>query len=191
VKSTLTTLSKGAAALDDAYSEALERIEGQRASHFKLAKNVLTWITLAKRPLTTAELCCALAVELGEAELDPENKPDVDDIVSVCAGLVVVDQESAIIRLVHYTTQEYFERISSRLNPDGQLRIAETCLTYLSFSVFESGSCATDEEFEERLRQHELLDYAAKYCGEHTRCVDAKVAYLAYNIPHYVARTTP
>jgi ankyrin repeat protein len=120
-----------------------------------------------------------LAVEPGEAELDPENKPDVDDIVSVCAGLVVVDQESTIIRLVHYTTQEYFERISSRLNPDGQLEIAQTCLTYLSFSVFESGSCATDEEFEERLCQHELLDYAAKHCGEHTLSVEAKVAYSA------------
>jgi ankyrin repeat protein len=179
VKLTLATLSKGEAALDDAYSEALERIEGQRASHFKLAKNVLTWITFAKRPLTTAELCCALAVEPGEAELDPENKPDVYDIVSVCAGLVVVDQESAIIRLVHYTTQEYFERISSRLNPNGQLEIAQTCLTYLSFSVFESGRCATDEEFEERLCQHELLDYAAKHYGEHIRSVDAKVAYLA------------
>jgi ankyrin repeat protein len=103
----------------------------------------------------------------------------VDDIVSVCAGLVVVDQESAIIRLVHYTTQEYFERISSRLNPDGQLEIAKTCLTYLSFSVFESGRCATDEEFENRLCQHELLDYAAKHCGEHIRSVDAKVTYLA------------
>jgi hypothetical protein len=140
---------------------------------------VLTWITFAKRPLTTAELCCALAVEPGEAELDPENKPDVDDIVSVCAGLVVVDQESAIIRLVHYTTQEYFERISSKLNPNAQLEIAETCLTYLSFSVFESGSCATEEELEERLCQHKLLDYAAKHCGEHTRSVEAKVAYLA------------
>jgi hypothetical protein len=38
VKSTLTTLSKGAAALDDAYREALERIEGQRASHSRLAR---------------------------------------------------------------------------------------------------------------------------------------------------------
>ena len=178
VKSTLTTLSKGAAALNDAYSEALERIKGQRTSHSKLAKSVLTWITFAKRPLTTAELCCALAVEPGESELDPENKPDVDDIVSVYAGLVVVDQESAIICLVHYTTQEYFERVSSRLNPDGQLEITETCLTYLPFSVFEGGRCATDEEFEERLSQHELLDYAAKHCGEHTRSVDAKVVHL-------------
>ncbi|CAN9393024.1 unnamed protein product [Alternaria alternata] len=179
VRSTLAKLKKGAAALNSAYGGALQRIEGQLENDRKLAKDVLTWITFAKRPLTTAELCCALAVEPGESELDPENKPDVDDIVSVCAGLVVVDQESAIIRLVHYTTQEYFERVSSRLNPDRQLEIAETCLTYLSFSVFESGSCATDEEFEERLSRHELLDYAAKHGGEHARSVDAKVAYLA------------
>jgi ankyrin repeat protein len=179
VKSTLAKLKKGSAALNSAYSGALQRIEGQLDNDRKLAKDVLSWIIFAKRPLTTAELCCALAVEPGETELDPENKPDVDDIVSVCAGLVVVDQESAIIRLVHYTTQEYFERISSRLSPDRELGIAKTCLTYLSFSVFESGSCATDEEFEERLRRHELLDYAAKHYGEHIRSVDANVAYLA------------
>jgi hypothetical protein len=175
VKSTLTKLRKGEAALNSAYSGALQRIEGQLDNDRKLAKDVLSWITLAKRPLTTAELCCALAVEPGKAELDPENKTDVGDIVSVCAGLVVIDQESAIIRLVHYTTQEYFERISSRLNPDGHLEITETCLTYLSFSVFESGSCTTDKEFEERLRQHEFLDYAARYCGEHARYVEAEV----------------
>jgi hypothetical protein len=45
-----------------------------------------------------------LAVEPEEAEVDPENIPDVEDLVSVCAGLIVVDQESAVIRLVHYTT---------------------------------------------------------------------------------------
>jgi hypothetical protein len=79
---------------------------------------------------------------------------------------------------VHYTTQEYFERIGSRLNADGQLGLAETCLTYLSFSVIEGGSCATGKEFEERLCRHELLDYAAKHCGEHARSVEAKVTYL-------------
>jgi ankyrin repeat protein len=176
VKITLATLSRGAAALNDAYDEALERIEGQQAGHSRIAMRVLAWITFAKRPLTTSELCCALAVEFDEAELDPENKPDVEDLVSVCAGLVVVDQESAIIRLVHYTTQEYFESLSSYFNPATQLLIAKTCLTYLSFSVFESGSCATDEDFEERLHQHELLDYAARYCGEHAKCVEPKVA---------------
>ncbi|KAF2022678.1 ankyrin repeat protein, partial [Setomelanomma holmii] len=163
VKSTLANLKKGAAALNSAYGGALQRIEGQLENDRKLAKAILSWITFAKRPLTTAEICCALAVESDETELDPENKPDVEDLVSVCAGLVVVDQESAVIRLVHYTTQEYFERTSSYFNPAAQLLIAKTCLTYLSFSVFESGSCATDKDFKERLRQHELLEYAATY----------------------------
>ncbi|XTI94186.1 hypothetical protein V2W45_1217397, partial [Cenococcum geophilum] len=179
VKSTLARLSKGSATLDDAYGDALQRIEGQLGDDYKLAKKVLSWITFAKRPLTTAEICCALAVEPEEAELDPENIPDVDDLVSVCAGLVVVDQESAVIRLVHYTTQEYFERIRDTWNPDAQLHIASTCLTYLSFGVFKSGSCSSDKEFKERLRGSKFLDYAAKYWGEHATTVEGKVCELA------------
>ena len=106
VKSSLARLLKGSAALDSAYRDALQRIEGQLGGDYELAKKVLSWVTFAKRPLTTAKICCALAVEPEEAELDRENIPDVEDLVSVCAGLVVVDQESAVIRLVHYTTQE-------------------------------------------------------------------------------------
>lgn len=58
--------------------------------------------TCAKRPLTTLELQHALAVEVGESELDEENFPEIEDMVSVCAGLVTVDEECGIIRLVHY-----------------------------------------------------------------------------------------
>lgn len=88
----------------------MERINGQQAGFQLLAKNVLLWITRAKRPLTTSEIQHALAVEIGEAQIDKDNFPEVEDIVSVCAGLVTVDDESNIIRLVHYKTQEYFER---------------------------------------------------------------------------------
>jgi hypothetical protein len=66
------------------------------------------WITCAKRSLTTAELQHALAVEIGEPKLDEDNLLEIEDMVSMCAGLVTVDEESKIIRLVHYTTQEYF-----------------------------------------------------------------------------------
>ncbi|KAJ4378694.1 hypothetical protein N0V86_005565 [Didymella sp. IMI 355093] len=175
VKTSLAKLTKGAAALDLAYAEALQRIEGQLQNDRELAKRVLSWITFAKRPLTTTELCCALAVEPEEVEIDPDSVPDSEDIVSVCAGLVVVDQESAIIRLVHYTTQEYFERIGDTWVPDSKLRIAETCLTYLCFCAFQSGSCSSDEEYERRLQEHQFLDYAAKHWGDHARAVEADV----------------
>ena len=168
MKSTLSTFKKGSASLDHAYGEALQRVESQPGDDPKLAKKVLSWITYAKRPLTTTEICCALAVDPGDADLDRENVPDIDDLVTVCAGLVVVDPESGIIRLVHYTTQDYLERIGTEWNPDAQLNIARTCLTYLSFDTFKSGGCSSAEDFEERLRQNEFLNYAAKHWGEHT-----------------------
>ena len=154
VKTTLVRLTKGAAALDAAYREALQRIEGQLDNDRELAKRVLSWITFAKRPLTTAEICCGLAVEPDKAEIDPEKVYDSEDSVSVYAGLVDVDYKSGVIRLVHYTTQEYFERTGDAWNPGGQLHITIACLTYLSFTTFQSGSCSTNKEFEERLQQH-------------------------------------
>ena len=100
IQSALTKLPKGSEALKEAYDEAIQRIKGQLPEEFELAKNVLSWITYAQRALTTEELSHALAVEAEESELDEDNIPDVADMVSVCAGLVTVDEESNIIRLV-------------------------------------------------------------------------------------------
>ncbi|OAG12718.1 ankyrin [Paraphaeosphaeria sporulosa] len=179
VKLTLDRLSKGSAALNDAYDDAIQRIDGQLDGDRERAKKVLLWITYARRPLTTTELCCALAVELDEAELDPENMPDIEDLLSVCAGLIVVDQESALVRLVHYTTQEYFERVRDRWNPNAPLQIASTCLTYLSFDLFKTGSCSSDKDFEKRLQESKFLDYAAKHWGEHVAKVESDTCKLA------------
>ncbi|KAF2186775.1 hypothetical protein K469DRAFT_145303 [Zopfia rhizophila CBS 207.26] len=88
VLSTLGHFSKGSKVLDLAYEETIKRIEGQLPEDGALAKMALSWITYAHRPLTTGELCHALAVELGEAQLNPDSIPDVEDVVSVCAGLV-------------------------------------------------------------------------------------------------------
>jgi hypothetical protein len=60
--------------------------------------------------LATIELQHALGVEVSESELDEENFSQIEDIVSVYAGLVIINEESGIIRLVHYTTQECLER---------------------------------------------------------------------------------
>ncbi|RYO96288.1 hypothetical protein DL765_011625 [Monosporascus sp. GIB2] len=181
-KSTLENLSKGSKALDKAYDEAMKRIDSQLPEDRALAKNVLSWITYAQRPLTTGELCHALAVEPGEDELDRDNIPDVEDIVSVCAGLVTVDRESNIIRLVHYTTQDYFERIREYWNPSAQQEIASTCLSYLSLGAFRSGSCPSDEDFEDRIEQYSFLDYAARYWEQHAITVQKEVSELALSL---------
>jgi hypothetical protein len=165
----LKKLPTGSEAYDHAYKDAMERIEGQLIDEEELAKQVLSWITCAKRPLTTSELEHALAVEPEESQLDEENLCRVEDMVSVCAGLVTIDEESGIIRLVHYTTQEYFERTQSQWFPQAESEITTTCITYLSFNVFESGLCQTDDEFEKRLQLYKLYDYASHNWGHHAR----------------------
>src|SRR4051812_2859517 len=88
-------------------------------------------------------------------------------MVSVCAGLVTVDEESKIIRLVHYTTQEYFERTWRNWFPKAQTNITEICVTYLLYDTFKTGFSPTDQDFGVRLQSNALYDYAARNWGFH------------------------
>ena len=127
--------------LDEAYKDVMERINGQKPGFRLLALKVLSWIVCAKRPLTTSELQHALAVVVGDSKLDEDNLERTERIISVCAGLATIDEESGIIRLVHYTTQEYFERTQRQWFPDAQTNITTICVSYLLFNEFESGIC--------------------------------------------------
>jgi hypothetical protein len=169
VRSALESLPTGSNAYGQAYKEAMERITEQDADGEKLAKQVLSWITCAKRPLITVELQHAIAVKPGMSGFDKQSQPDIEDVVSVCARLVTVDEESGIVRLVHYTTQEYFERKQGKWFPNIETDIAAMCVTYLSFGEFESGICQNDKEFEERLQSNQLYDYASRNWGDHAR----------------------
>jgi hypothetical protein len=173
----LGNIRKGSAAYDYAYEEAMNRIPHQE---LEFAKQVLSWITYAKRPLTTSELQCALAVEDGMPELD--DLPRLEDIVSVCVGLVTIDEESDIIRLVHYTTQEYFERTQNCWFPNAETEITTICVTYLSFKAFEHGFCQTEDEFQERLQLNQFFDYAARNWGHHARKASNLNQALIYTI---------
>jgi hypothetical protein len=163
----LETPPTGSNAYDYTYNDAMERIEGQGKDQEGLAKQVLSWITCAMMPLTTMELQHALAIEPGDTELGEDNLVDVKDMVSVCVGMVTIDEESKIIRLVHYTTQEYFERTQNDWFLNAEANITIICVTYLSLSIFKSGSCQTDNKFEERLHLNHLYQYAVQHWGHH------------------------
>ena len=151
--------------LDLAYDDAMGRINEQGPGFRDLAIQVLSWITCAQRPLTTLELQHALAVEPGESDLDPDNFDTVERMISVCVGLVTVDPESDIIRLVHYTTQEYFDRTQGTWFPDAQSRLATICATYLTFNAFHH----SPDNLQDRLRSNPLFKYAAINWGYHAR----------------------
>ncbi|KAL5088041.1 hypothetical protein Trisim1_007209 [Trichoderma cf. simile WF8] len=178
--------------LHDAYDDTVGRIKSQKNGFRRLAEKTLSWINHAKRQLTVIELQHALAVDFEidngniPKEFDDESKPGIDLIVSVCSGLVIIDQdtadeESRVIRLVHYTTQEYFSRVGQQWFPEAEERIANVCAVYLSFDVFESGafrcenkdySRRRDEErkmINKRLQLNPFYAYASINWGHHAR----------------------
>lgn len=147
----------------------MERIQSQMSDHRDLALRVLSWITCAKRPLTVEELRHALAVEVSTIELDKDAMPEIDIMVQVCVGLVTIDEGDAIIRLVHYTAQEYFEKTQAIWFSKVESDITTTCVTYLNFQQFKSGHCLNEEDFSKRLQLNPLFHCASKNWGHHAR----------------------
>ncbi|KAH4116474.1 hypothetical protein HBI81_022200 [Parastagonospora nodorum] len=164
IRETLKRLATGLGAYDSAYASAMERIESQIGDQVELAKQVLAWIVYAKRQMTATELQEALGVEEGECELDSDNCPELDDMVSVCAGLVTIDQGSGVIRLVHQTTQEYFVRKKQTWFPNAETMIATQCATHLSFNIWGPTYPVLPDVKHTGMA---LFKYAAQYWGYH------------------------
>ncbi|KLJ13681.1 hypothetical protein EMPG_11394 [Blastomyces silverae] len=166
VKLALKNLRKGVDAYDHAYHEAMQRIKAQVPGSRELAIEALSWIILARRPLSVTELLHALAVEIGESTLDEENISDVDHLVSVCVGLVTVDNESRIVRLVHYTAQEYFQKSKDVWFPHGHDILTRKCVTYLTFDA-SSGQPGHNKGDLDNMNLYPLFDYSAQNWGHH------------------------
>ncbi|PTB55273.1 hypothetical protein M431DRAFT_554495, partial [Trichoderma harzianum CBS 226.95] len=169
VRNALEKLSTRSDACDHAYEDAMKRIDSQDAGRKDLARRALSFIVYAKRKISAVELQHALAVENERHELDSQNLASIENIILVCAGLVTLDHETGIIRLVHYTAQDYFERTQASWFPSAERAITKSCVTYLSFSVFDSGFCSTDVDFEHRLSSNPFYNYAAHNWGHHAQ----------------------
>jgi hypothetical protein len=82
------------------YDEAMERIRRQGEEDRDLADRILSWIVYAHRPLSLRELQHAVAISPQMAEMDCAAIVPVPILTAVCAGVVVIDGESSIIRPV-------------------------------------------------------------------------------------------
>ena len=180
IKRALDNLSRGSGTLDSAYDETMKRIEDQHPARRDLAKTTLLWITHSQRLLSVAELQQAVAIELGESDLDSDSMVECDEILSACAGLVTRDSDIGvsnsihyhshhltgrrdILRLVHYTTKEYLERTKTMYFPKAQEYLASSCLTYLLFDIFSGALCSLSDPSEDRA-EHEWLEAKASLC---------------------------
>ncbi|KAJ7444021.1 ankyrin repeat-containing domain protein [Mycena latifolia] len=144
--------------LNHTYEEAMNRIKNQNEEDRQLALQALTWVAYAKRPLSVAELREALAIEPDATTLDADNLLDISIVLSVCAGLIIVDEAMSVVQLIHFTTQGYFDSIQRIQFPDAHTTIASQCLAYLSFDEFSK----LDREymFDKGVEAHPLVRYS-------------------------------
>jgi len=150
--------------LGDAYTATLTRLKAQTGNKSKLGLKVLMWVLYSERPLKAEELCHALGVELGSAELDHGNIPASRTLLASSLGLVTIEASSSTVRLVHFTLQEHLSS-NSTLFHCPHSTIAEVCLTYLNFGCVR----ALLPTLLSAPAAMPLLEYAACYWGNHTR----------------------
>ncbi|TVY67870.1 Ankyrin-1 [Fusarium oxysporum f. sp. cubense] len=142
IRNQLTTFKRGSGkgntkALSDAYKRTMARIKSQEPDHAFLAKRVLLWLTYARSELTIEDLQYALATRSKYRMVCKQDLPFESTMISVCAGLVAFHESSKIIRLVHYTAQEYLIHNPHELFPLTEEDMARTCMTHLRVSENE------------------------------------------------------
>jgi len=149
--------------LNSVYDQTLRRIKEQKRDRSRLGMEVLMWVSYAERPLRIDELSHALAVEMGETELDPENVPPLDTVLGSCLGLAVVDKKTSTVRLIHYTLQEYLSRLG--VLPNAHRTLGEICLTYLNYDEVKGPPADGTPS----LGSMPFLEYSSLHWGDHAK----------------------
>lgn len=167
-KKIIAALDKLTDNVKDAYNGVMDRIYAQDEERRTIAIIALKWITYAKERLKVDELLHA--IELG---LDPECKDianddlvDLDQLLSCCAGLLILNIKDRTIQLFHYTTQDFLEK--QFLKADANISLAKFCLTYLTFDAF-SDPPEEERKLRSVMKTYPLCSYAARYWGYHSR----------------------
>lgn len=160
-KTAMRNLPRG---LDSLYEDALGRIK-QDQLHAEKAMQVLFWVAFATRPLSVHELIHALAIKLGEKEYDEDNEL-LTDITSICAALVVVDPQSSLVRLAHFTIDEYLKAKHETWFPGVLEYLTSHMLTYLSFDSFQR-PLQEGHNMEDVCDKFSLLEYATLNWANH------------------------
>ncbi|KAJ7852910.1 hypothetical protein B0H14DRAFT_3136992 [Mycena olivaceomarginata] len=193
--------------LDHTYENTMNRIDAQPSRDRKIARSALTWVVNAQRPLTILELCVALAIEPGSKELDSDNMTDIGIILSVCAGLVIMEKHSSLVRLVHFTAQNYLDRIQTERFPDAHFEITQSLLTYLQFEVCmdevnydgDDGAalfqycqyCLVHAQWCEEQLKDEIVRFLGETCKYHSRRLQKHMAFSSLGLFHLAWLSIP
>jgi hypothetical protein len=86
--------------IEDVYIQTWNRILEQDEDLVLVAKVTLAWVLYASRSMTVAELERAVATSPDTYKFDPDLLVPGPTLMSLCRGLITVEEESGIVRLI-------------------------------------------------------------------------------------------
>lgn len=117
--------------LDATYDNTFERIHSQEDDDAQLAIQVIAWIYHSFEDLKVRQLQQAIACQNGEDVYDDDSLIDGELLLSVCAGLVLINPETKAVRFMHTTVAEYLDRHFATSHPDTQFAVHHTCVKHI------------------------------------------------------------
>ena len=161
--------------LSQAFEDTIERISNEPRNRQQIAMQSLMWVSHARSPLRIIELQHALATQVGDSKFDEDNLLQAKLIVDCCSGLIVLDNESSIVRLVHHTLQDFLQARQQPHFANEETQITKICLTYLCLGRSEISSMCGQEyglhspRVSNTLDNFPFLGYAAAHWGHHAQ----------------------
>ncbi|PPQ84972.1 hypothetical protein CVT26_008089 [Gymnopilus dilepis] len=162
--------------LDAIYESTLQRIEAQGPQVARIARSTILWVIYAYQSLRAKVLERAVAISPDKPGFCSDNIIPLELLVTWCCGLVVVDEESNLVRLAHYTTYDFFKSLRTGDFRNPHTSITSSCIAYLQAFDFQnftnflrpdwSGEILEGNFFNE----DGLYRYAHKFWGKHARC---------------------
>ncbi|TFK28267.1 hypothetical protein FA15DRAFT_559893, partial [Coprinopsis marcescibilis] len=167
----LLTMPEG---IKEMYGTTIQRIRNQPKNSFNLAQRVFLWLRYAQRSLTIPELKYAIAIDPKTYQFEANRVVHEDRLVSVCCGLVTVDQKSGHVRLIHHTAVDSLREALPHIGESPHSFISIACVRFL----WEHLQPYNTSDPAKRIRQasvnpstkapnHPFYDYAFAYWAAH------------------------
>ncbi|KAH6887857.1 hypothetical protein BKA70DRAFT_71692 [Coprinopsis sp. MPI-PUGE-AT-0042] len=154
------TLEQFPSEIEDAYAQTWSRILDQHPRHVSLAKALLLWVTYAERSMTIEELRSAVATSPASHKFEPARMVPEATLLGLCRGLIVLEEQTTLVRLVHYTARKPVEELLLESFPNPNSLLAAVCMTHLADCGFQNTTIDSEQALRQALDEDPLLAYA-------------------------------
>ncbi|KAH6907880.1 hypothetical protein BKA70DRAFT_1189352 [Coprinopsis sp. MPI-PUGE-AT-0042] len=155
--------------IEEVYQQTWKRIKEQSPDMFIVTRSTLIWVLCAVRSLKIEELRHAVATCPATHKFDCRRLVDEATLMGLCRGLVSIEEETNIVRFVHYTAKDIVQGLVSESFPHPDSLPASVCMAILAEPRFQQTTVDDRGRLMDTLETETLVAYAYEHWSTHAR----------------------